>query len=1207
MHKTRAVKICPKSKASLKVRASRGITKEMDAQVLADLKDRGVDPALIAKLQAAAQAQLAALPAPSTTAPQPSAPQPSAPQPSATQPSATQPSLPAAAEPRRSGRARTSRTVQVDGQTVLRSNNYDVTASHYVQGTVDPAPAPAQSAPRPTKRPRVAKVIGAGDALRLARNDRLRAEVAKNETARAQFFDGHKVLLAPFSSALPALKRAAKGKALGQRKVRIHVQPEDIGAELRDYQLQSLDWFADLHERCGALPCILGDEMGLGKTLQTISYLAWLKFEKKLEGASLVLCPLSVLSTWLNECQRWCPKLRVLKLHSSDPGERERLRSLVVDDVSAYDVVVTTYEMAKSPALRSALVQRVHWRTLVLDEGHVIKNHATEISQVVRKMHFVTALILSGTPLQNNLVELWALLNFLYPQAFPDKAPFEAAYDLNRGVVDPEALCNARAMLNVFMLRRLKSDVETGLPPKLETVVHCPLAPQQLFWYRALLLKDRAALGGGTSAPKKGAYKSLMNLLMQLRKTCCHPFLFPEAEGNPDETTLEELVAASGKLRVLDRLLVKLHAASHRVVIFSQFGTMVDMLDDYCRLRGWPFCRLTGATNRVQRVVHCRAFNEPCSPLFIFLMTTRAGGLGINLQSADTCFLYDSDWNPQADLQAMARVHRLGQTKTVHVYRLCAAGTAEERILQRSQKKLYLSQMVNSKGAKVVESEEEEMGKLDGNEVLSMLKFGAASMFRGETNREPTDEELDKIIDRSRTGELGEATGALHGGLQADCDTFDATEAFVSTRELFGQKIDEASSGPSDGQDIAKSWQRVTKRERKQRIVMVSGGVGMGSVPVLNSNNYDLNGGEQSIFARELQGQDSSAFVDTKRTMVIAGRDYAHETEALCCFGKKASKKSIVKCAFCPMVFHEACAKSGGYADSGELAAGRWRCPQHACSSCARSTSAAGGLLFRCEACPTTLCEDCLPDACQVVGESRRLISRGVPQQSTACYIRCSDKCSKLMATREKGKKAEVIVFADLDLPPIEEKDRDAFAEAFLAPRPKVEETEPARRADSRKEAEARERRRFETDLKRVLAEMGRGDEDAYDGEPRFRVDLCFSPPSDAVEALVARLKVQTGVVTGRAAVAADRAVRAAVEASLRAAIDRGLITKVVETATGVFDEVTGAVVGEDDGCISGSYATSRNFAEECALERDGAGDQDDDDDADFDLGDEDD
>ena len=263
-------------------------------------------------------------------------------------------------------------------------------------------------------------------------------------------------------------------------------------------------------------------------------------------------------------------------------------------------------------------------------------------------------------------------------------------------------------------------------------------------------MKDHSALGrvereqASASKAKAGSYKSLLNLLMQLRKTCCHPFLFPDAESDPEQTTLEELVAASGKLRVLDRLLVKLHRAKHRVVVFSQFAHMVDVLDDYCRLRGWPFCRLTGATNRVRRTVNVKAFNEPKSPLFLFLMTTRAGGLGINLQSADTCVLYDSDWNPQADVQAMARVHRLGQTKTVHIYRLCAGGTAEERVLQRSQKKLYLSHVVNRGEG---DAEDEDQERLSATEVLSMVKFGASAIFEANGYAEPSDADLDAIVD----------------------------------------------------------------------------------------------------------------------------------------------------------------------------------------------------------------------------------------------------------------------------------------------------------------------------------------------------------------------------------------------------------------------------------------------------------------------------
>ncbi|KAH8098631.1 helicase [Aureococcus anophagefferens] len=771
--------------------------------------------------------------------------------------------------------------------------------------------------------------------------------------------------------------------------------------------------------------------------------------------------------------------------------------------------------MAKAPSLRSALVQRVVWRAVVLDEGHVIKNRETEIAQTVRKMHFCTALLLTGTPLQNNLSELWGLLNFLYPAAFPCRDAFDAAYDLGRGVVDKAALGAARRLLGALMLRRLKADVEKGLPPKLETVVHCPLSHCQLFWYKALLLKDRDQLKLDDRGPAAGGYKSLVNLLMQLRKTCCHPFLFADAEGcDPGETTLEELVAASGKLRVLDRLLVKLHARKHRVVVFSQFASMVDVLDDYCALRGWPFCRLTGSTNRVQRVVNVRAFNEPSSPLFLFLMTTRAGGLGINLQSADTVVLYDSDWNPQADLQAMARVHRLGQTKPVHIYRLCSQGTAEERVLQRSQKKLFLSNMVNAAqqlGHDDAAVDDDDVGRLGGAEVLSMLRFGAASMFRGETNREPTDAELEGIIDRTRTGGAEETSGGLVGGVEASADTFDTSEEFVSTRELFGAEV--KAPPRISHRDISEQWKHVVdgRRERKQRIKMVEGkGTGYGgAVPVLACNDYELEAGEASVFDRELKGANSDgAFAVQKRAMVIAGRDYAHEAEPLCCFGTgKRTSGPVLECAFCPMVFHKACAARGGYEDAGHLAAGKWRCPQHSCDVCARSTSAAGGLLFRCEACPATLCEDCLPEAATVVGEPppRR---RGVPQQSAACYIRCSPKCDAIMAAREDSSRpSEEPTFAPLDLPPLEVDDRDEFAEAFLSERA-FGDGRPESFKERAAAAAADDVRLFDADLAATCADCGDGDEDAYDGEPRFRVAIKFrggAPITAAAKTLARR------------------------------------------------------------------------------------------------------
>ena len=219
---------------------------------------------------------------------------------------------------------------------------------------------------------------------------------------------------------------------------------------------------------------------GLGKTLQTISLIAHLKYGLRLGGACLVVSPLSVLSTWCAELKRWAPSLRCVKLHSSDPSERERLKAVVLDEVGSYDVVVTTYEMVKSAALRSVLVQKIHWRLLVLDEGHVLKNTETEISQTVRKMHFVSALLLTGTPLQNNLTELWALLNLLYPEVFTTATVFDEGFSIQHAKLSSETLEEAHKLLQLLMLRRLKENVVATLPPKLETLVSCPLAEAQV-------------------------------------------------------------------------------------------------------------------------------------------------------------------------------------------------------------------------------------------------------------------------------------------------------------------------------------------------------------------------------------------------------------------------------------------------------------------------------------------------------------------------------------------------------------------------------------------------------------------------------------------------------------------------------------------------------------------------------------------------------
>ena len=282
---------------------------------------------------------------------------------------------------------------------------------------------------------------------------------------------------------------------------------------------------------------------------------------------------------------------------------------------------------------------RTHFNYIVLDEGHIIKNDKAEVSKRVRILHSESKLLLTGTPLQNNLVELWSILNFLYPNYFCEKcrSTFVEAFDLTKNIVSNALLKKAHKLLNLFMLRRLKSEVEKLLPKKVETKIFCPLSSKQRKWYKAILLKNINHLVKDNDATKKTV---LASIIMNLRKVCCHPYLFPGAEENIDNTTLETLVAASGKLSVLDLLLTGLFKNNHRVILFSQFTRVLDIIEDYCEMRGWKFCRLDGGVKRATRNFMINAFNSMDSPFFIFLVSTRAGGMGLNLQSADTCILF---------------------------------------------------------------------------------------------------------------------------------------------------------------------------------------------------------------------------------------------------------------------------------------------------------------------------------------------------------------------------------------------------------------------------------------------------------------------------------------------------------------------------------------------------------------------------------------
>jgi SWI/SNF-related matrix-associated actin-dependent regulator of chromatin subfamily A member 5 len=427
--------------------------------------------------------------------------------------------------------------------------------------------------------------------------------------------------------------------------VRLTSSPFFVKGEMRGYQIHGLNWLIKLYDN--GISGILADEMGLGKTLQTLSLLGYLFHMRGIKGPHLVIAPKSTLANWVKEVRRWVPTLNVLKLLGSKE-ERVEQRNQILE--GNFNILVTSYEMA---IIEKATLRKIPWYYLVIDEAHRIKNEKSVLSIVVRLFDTHCRLLLTGTPLQNNLHELWALLNFLLPEVFGSSNDFDEWFDIKGS--DPAAVIQKlHKILRPFLLRRLKSDVEKELPPKKEIRLYVGLSQMQKEWYRNILKKDFATITvteeGGKS---KGNRLRLLNIVMQLRKCCNHPYLFQGAEPGPPYSNGPHLITNSGKMTVLDKLLPKLQEQGSRVLIFSQMTRLLDILEDYLVFRSFEYCRIDGSTAGDVREQMIEDYNKENSTKFVFLLSTRAGGLGINLATADVVILYDSDWNPQCDLQVV--------------------------------------------------------------------------------------------------------------------------------------------------------------------------------------------------------------------------------------------------------------------------------------------------------------------------------------------------------------------------------------------------------------------------------------------------------------------------------------------------------------------------------------------------------------------------
>ncbi|PRP87727.1 chromodomain-helicase-DNA-binding protein 1-like [Planoprotostelium fungivorum] len=549
--------------------------------------------------------------------------------------------------------------------------------------------------------------------------------------------------------------------------------------ELRDYQLDGVNWL--IHNWCYQVNGILADEMGLGKTIQTIATLATLTKTFNCQGPFMVLVPLSTVGNWESEFARWTPWMNVVT-YTGNSVSREMIRRHELyhsDGTFKINAVITTYELMIKD---EAQLREIDWAYLAVDEGHRLKNNESTLYDVLLGLRTGGKLLLTGTPLQNSIKELWSLLHFLMPEKFGSLEEFSQDYGTLK---EEEQINRLHVELKPHLLRRVKKDVLKSLPAKTERILRVEMTPMQKEYYRLVLGRNFRELNRGS----KGTQNGLLNIVMELKKASNHPYLFDGAEDLHSKDPAEGLIRNSGKMILLDKLLTRLRETGHRVLIFSQMVRMLDIMSDYLYHKGWPFQRLDGGMSRDERQKGMESFNAKDSKDFCFLLSTRAGGLGINLTSADTVIIFDSDWNPQNDLQAEARAHRIGQKKVVNIYRFITKGTVDEQILQRAKNKMILEHLVIQR---MGDSKESQAKNNDFNkeELAALLKFGAEDLFKEEENpeRKKTVEniDIDEILARAETSTEDPAGHSANDSL---LNSFKVADFSAPTDPDFWKKI----------------------------------------------------------------------------------------------------------------------------------------------------------------------------------------------------------------------------------------------------------------------------------------------------------------------------------------------------------------------------------------------------------------------------------
>lgn len=551
--------------------------------------------------------------------------------------------------------------------------------------------------------------------------------------------------------------------------IQITKQPQYLSpnCQLKPFQMVGLNWLRIMHSQ--QLNGILADEMGLGKTIQTIAFIAHL-LEEGERGPHVVIVPSSTIENWMREFETWCPEVNLLVYYGSMEDRRQSRMSLLYDSKSEYNVVLTTYNMATGSVEDRALFKKVEFHYAIFDEGHMLKNMSSLRYQNLMKIAAERRLLLTGTPLQNNLLELMSLLCFVMPEIFSGKTDqLKQMFSMiNRGVDDKakskyerERIQQAKRIMRPFVLRRLKSEVQQQLPQKKDRVLHCELIPPQRELYQRLIHQFKAVMKEDRGKETNDG----ASMLMQLRKASNHPLLLrnqynddilmkmakqlTKEPSHRDRGALKELIhedmavlndydimklcdqypkylgsfkldasviMESGKFKELEKLLETNKSQGDRVLLFSQFTMMMDIIEDFLKMKKYSYLRLDGSTPVPERQELIDRYTKDES-IFIFILSTRAGGLGINLTAANVVIIHDIDFNPYNDKQAEDRCHRVGQTREVSVVRLISKDTVEEGMLRVARGKLKLEKDITT---------DESTDKENTSDVASLLKEALA-------------------------------------------------------------------------------------------------------------------------------------------------------------------------------------------------------------------------------------------------------------------------------------------------------------------------------------------------------------------------------------------------------------------------------------------------------------------------------------------------